>query len=267
MMGELMFSVRMKARMAGLTLLGAVFAVPGMANAGVVVKSSGPSASRYPVGQQVADNAKIVLRAGDKVTVLTDNGTSVLQGPGEFEVGAGATRTRSRFSSLSRRGASSRARTGAVRGAGEGGADSEGPQPAPTLWHVDLTSSGNICLYEFDRVRLWRPIATSPQNYKIMDQSTQASFDVTFVGTETMRAWDPEALPLQAGRSYTITGPLPVEGEASETPSTNTVSFVALSENYREQDDLAQALIDNGCTFQLGLLADELESFAEQTAR
>ena len=258
-----MFSDRMKARMAGLALLGAVFAVPSMASAGVVVKSTGPSASRYPVGQQVADNAKIVLRAGDRITVLTDDGTSVLQGPGEFEVGAGATRTRTRFSTLSRRGASSRARTGAVRG-GAGGDESDGPQAAPSLWFVNLNSSGNICLYDFDRVRLWRPVAANPQNYQITDQSTQSSLDVTFVGTETMRAWDPEALPLEAGRTYTITGPLPVEGEADAAPAINTVSFVALSEEYREQDQLAQALIDNGCTYQLGQLADALESYAEQ---
>lgn len=248
--------------MAGLALLGAVFAVPSMANAGVVVKSSGPSASRYPVGQQVADDSKIVLRAGDRITVLTDDGTSVLQGPGEFEVGAGATRTRTRFSTLSRRGASSRARTGAVRG-GVAGEESDGPQSAPSLWFVNLDSSGNICLYDFDRVRLWRPIAANPQNYQITDQSTRSSLDVTFVGTETMRAWDPEALPLEAGRTYTITGPLPVEGEVDAAPVTNTVSFVALSEEYREQDQLAQALIDNGCTYQLGQLADALESYAE----
>jgi hypothetical protein len=257
-----MFSDKMRARLAGLALIGAVFAVPGAASAGVVVKSSGPSAGQYPVGRQVSDTATISLRAGDKITVLTDNGTKVMQGPGDFVVGQGATRTRSRFSTLSRRGSSNRARTGAVRGAGRDDAP-EGPQPAPNLWFITLGASGNICLYDFDRVRVWREEANSPQNYTIVDQTSQTSMEVNFVETEPMRAWDPAALPLQPGRTYTVTGPLPVDGEASGTPLTSTISFVALTEDYPEQAALAQALIDKGCTFQLGQLADELEAFAE----
>lgn len=252
--------------MASLALVGAVFAVPGAASAGVVVKSSGPSAGTYPVGREVADTATITLRQGDKITVLTDNGTRVLQGPGDFKVGEGAVRTRARFSNLSRRG-SSRARTGAVRGAGDTAPAPEGPQAAPNLWFVDLTASGNVCLYEFDRVRVWRPLADAPQNYTIIDQSTQTSLDVTFIETEPMRAWDVEALPIMAGHTYTITGPLPVEGEASGTPMSTTVSFVALTEDYTQQDQLAQMLIDNGCTFQLARLADDLEAYAEENGK
>lgn len=262
-----MFSVSLKARLASLALVGAVFAVPGTASAGVVVKSSGPSAGTYPVGREVSDTATISLRAGDKITVLTDNGTRVLQGPGDFVVGEGAVRTRSRFSSLSRRGGSNRARTGAVRAATPSTEAPEGPQPAPNLWFVDLTASGNLCLYEFDRVRLWRPETVGPQKYTIIDQSTQTSLDVDFVETEQMRAWDLESLKLEAGRTYTITGPLPVEGEASGTPTSTSVTFVALSEDYVQQDQLAQALIDNGCTFQLARLADELEAFAEENGK
>lgn len=255
-----MFSVSFKARMASLALVGALFAIPGAASAGVVVKSSGPSAGTYPVGREVADTATISLRSGDKITVLTDNGTRVLQGPGDFKVGEGAVRTRSRFSNLSRRG-SSKARTGAVRGT-----KPEGPQPAPNLWFVDLTASGNVCLYDFDRVRVWRREAESPQNYTIIDQSTQSSLEVGFVGTEPMRAWDVEKLPLEAGHTYTITGPLPVEGEASGTPVSTTVTFVELTDDYEQQDQLAQALISNNCTFQLARLADDLEAYAETNA-
>lgn len=269
-----MFSDRMKARLAGLALASAVFAVPGVASAGVVVKSTGPSSETYPVGRQVSDSATITLRAGDKITVLTDSGTSVMQGPGTFRVGEGATRTRSRFSSLSRRSSVGRARTGAVRGASpsEGGA-TQAPTSPPNLWFVNLESSGNVCLYDLNRVRLWRPDASSPQSYTIQDTTTQTTLDVIFVGTETMRAWDPEALPLVAGRSYSITGPLPVEqedegtagesAEAAAAPTTIEVSFATLDGNFREQDQLAQALIDNGCTSQLTQLADELEAFAE----
>ena len=263
-----MFSDKMKARFAGLVLAGAALAAPGMASAGVVVKSSGPSAGQYPVGRQVADTATITLRNGDKITVLTDNGTSVLQGPGDFVVGQGATRTRSRFSSLSRRQASSSARTGAVRGAGTDAPPPppEGPQAPPNLWYVNLGTSGAICLYDLDRVRLWRSTAESAENYTFVDQTAQTSFEVNFLGSEPTRVWDTETVPLVAGRSYAITGPIASGGEASAAPTTQVVSFVLLSENYTAQDQLAQALIDNGCTTQLVQLADELEAYVDEGA-
>lgn len=275
MMGGLMSLDKFTARVAGLALAGAVFAAAATAHAGVVVRSSGPSASQYPVGKQVADTAKITLRAGDRITVLTDTGTSVLQGPGDFVVGEGATRTRSRFSNLTRRG-SGRVRTGAVRGAGDA-APPEGPQSAPSLWFVDLGASGTICLYELDRVRLWRPVANEPQNYSILDQTTQTTLDVTFVGTETMRAWDAEALPLVVGHTYSITGPLPVPSEEGESrdeasamttpPTTTSVTFAMLNEDYRDQTALAAALIERGCNSQLAQLTNELEETAAEVAR
>ena len=275
-----MFSDKIKARLTGLALIGAVFTVPGAASAGVVVKSSGPSAGEYPVGRQVNDSATITLQAGDKITVLTDSGTSVMQGPGNFRVGEGATRTRARFSNLSRRSAAGRARTGAVRGAptDAGSTPPEGPQSPPNLWYVDLEAQGTICLYDLDRVQFWRAIQGDPQTYRIQDQTTMGTLEVNFVTGEPFRSWDATVLPLVPGRNYTITGPFSVasseeagEGEEAPaapmtTPSTTVVTFAALGESYRQQDKLAEALISNGCTAQLGQLADELEAYAEANA-
>ncbi len=254
MMGELMFSVKMKSRLAGLVLVGAVMTIPAAVSAGVVVKSSGPSASDYPVGRQVQESASITLRAGDKITVLTDDGTRVMQGPGTFRVGEGASRTRARFSNLTRRRAAGRARTGAVRGVGGGAAP--GVVRSPNLWFVNVAASGTMCLYDLESVRLWRPDATRAQTFKIMDQATQSALDVSFVETETVRALDPEGIPLASGSEYTIT--------ASETgdaePTSVNVKFVMLTAEYEAPDQLAQALIENGCATQLGLLADTLEA-------
>lgn len=261
-----MFSDKFKARMAGLALAGAAAALmPAAASAGVVVKSSGPSSSTYPVGRQVADTATVTLKAGDRITVLTDSGTRVMQGPGTFRVGEGATRTQARFSNLTRRNAS-RARTGAVRGSGPAVARS------PNLWFVNVAAAGNICLYDLETVRLWRPVASDAQTFTIMDQTSQTTLDVNFVETESVRALDTEGLPLSNGASYTIT-PMPTpsgeeeasgEGEASEetptAPTSVNVTFVALSEIPDAPDQLAQTLIANGCTTQLALLADTLEA-------
>ena len=52
------------------------------AQAGVVVKSSGPSAETYPVGKKLDDAASVTLRTGDSITVLTGSGTRVISGPG-----------------------------------------------------------------------------------------------------------------------------------------------------------------------------------------
>jgi len=254
MMGELMFSDKMKARLMGLALVGAVFAVPGAASAGVVVKSSGPSAGDYPVGRQVADDASITLRAGDKITVLTDGGTRVMQGPGTFRVGEGATRTRARFSNLTRRRAARRVRTGAVRSGATGA-----PARSPNLWFVNVAAAGNVCLYDLAAVRLWRPEATEAQTYQIRDAGSQGALDVAFVESEAVRALDPNGLAITDGGNYTITTPASGESAASSV----NVTFVTLGEEFETPDALAQALFDNGCTTQLSLLADTLEASAQ----
>ncbi|EAQ27649.1 hypothetical protein NAP1_08652 [Erythrobacter sp. NAP1] len=264
-----MFSDKFKARLAGLALAGAVLSVPGVASAGVVVKSSGPSAGSYPVGRQVADSATITLRAGDKITVLTDDGTKVMQGPGTFRVGEGATRQRARFSNLTRRNASSRSRTGAVRSAGEG------KPRRPNLWLVDVTSEGTTCLYDFERVRLWRPTAGDAATYTVTNATSANSLDVTFAGTEAIRALDPAGLTLSSGASFTISGPTspmmeggdamaedPAAGQ--QAASTINVSFALMPQDARTGIQVAQALAERGCTTQLALLGDVAEAEASR---
>ena len=247
-----MFSDKLKTRIAGLALAGAALAfTPSAVSAGVVVKSTGPSSSTYPVGRQIADSATITLRSGDRITVLTERGTRVMAGPGTFRVGEGATRTRRRFSDLTQRGNSRRVRTGAVRGAGDGA-----PQTPPKLWDVDVAVEGTICLNDLSSVRMWRADQTSAQTFTITDQSSQASLAVPFVGTEPFRSLDPEGLAITNGGQYTITTPA---SEGAE-PSSVSVTFVLLDGDYPTEAALAQGLFASGCTVQLERLADELEA-------
>jgi len=251
-----MFSVRLKASLAAVALAGVAFAIPTAVEAGVVVKSSGPSSSDYPVGQQIDDDASITLRAGDRITVLTDDGTRAMQGPGQFRVGEGATRTRARFSNLTRSRAARRVRTGAVRGA-EGGEARN-----PNLWFVNIAAPGNVCLLDLEAIRLWRPDAEFAETYSIVDQSNDRSLDVAFVETEAVRALDPEAIAITEGAEYSILAPAG-EGENGERPSVN-VRFLTLDEDgdYSRPTRLAAALYEKGCTTQLALLADTLETAA-----
>src|SRR5262245_8803700 len=87
-------------------------AVPGAALAGGVVSASGPSAGNFPVGKRIGDTERIVLRAGDTLTVLDGKGTRVLRGAGNYTLSqqAGPSR-RSTFAVLTEQRSAARVRT------------------------------------------------------------------------------------------------------------------------------------------------------------
>jgi hypothetical protein len=173
----------MKRVIAALALGGAALALPVEAMAGVVVKSTGPSSTRYPVGTKLDDDASIALKEGDVVTVLTAEGTRVIKGAGTFRVGDRPQVASDRFASLTRKRAATRVRTGAVRGDGDGVATN------PSLWYVDITRSGTICLYDLATVRLWRPGTEGTATYKIAAHGKgAAAAEVTFDDTVTVAA-------------------------------------------------------------------------------
>lgn len=239
-----MFSANSKARLAALTLAGAAFAIPAAALAGVVVKSTGPSASQFPVGKKVDDDATITLKDGDQITILTSRGTKVMRGAGTFKVGERPKATSARFAALTRTRAANRVRTGAIR-SGETG---EGPTN-PNLWYVDVTQAGTICLHDLDEVRLWRPQTDAIATYAIANPSSETSVDVTFDTSEAVAPLDPEKMTLAAGQTYKISDP---DKNGVE------VTFALLDQEYDQADQLAEALIAAGCTSQVSLLADRL---------
>jgi hypothetical protein len=247
-----MFSDRIAGRLMGLALAGAALALPVAAMAGVVVKSTGPSASKFPVGTKLDDNATITLKGGDVVTVLTAEGTRVIKGAGTFKVGERPQVAADRFASLTRKRAATRVRTGAVRDV------NEAPPTNPSLWYADVTRSGTICLYDLATVRLWRPGTGGISTYRIADQAGSASAEVTFDDLYDVGTVDPARLAVTEGGSYMISAP--------DGTVTATVTFVSLGEDYAAPDALAEALIAKGCTVQLEALATSLEASAEESA-
>lgn len=244
-----MFSDRIKRRCAALALGAAALALPVAAMGGVVVKSTGPSARQYPVGTKLDDNASIKLEAGDVVTVLTSGGTRVIKGAGTFRVGDRPQVAADRFASLTRKRAATRVRTGAVRG------DSDEVVSNPSLWYVDVTRSGRICLYDLATVRLWRPGTQGTSTYRIASADGPMQAEVTFDDTVTVAALDPARLPISETGHYLITAP---DGTASAH-----ISFALLADDITAPDALASALIAKGCTVQLEVLAASLEASAE----
>lgn len=244
-----MFSDRLTARLGALALAGAALALPVAAMAGVVVKSTGPSSTKYPVGTKVDDNASITLQAGDVVTVLTADGTRVIKGAGTFRVGDRPQVAADRFASLTRKRAATRVRTGAVRG------ETDENPTNPSLWYVDVTRSGTICLYDLATVRLWRPGTEGTSTWTIADHAGTAQAEVTFDDTVTVAALDPARLPVTEDGHYMITGP--------DGATAAHINFVLLAEDYEAPDALAEALIAKGCSVQLEALAASLEASAE----
>lgn len=217
---------------------------PTSAAAGVVVSASGPSATSYPVGRKIADDERIVLRAGDTLTVLDGNGTRVLRGAGTHSIGgaAGAGNKRNTFAVLTERRSAQRVRTGAVR-AGDG----DTPVHAPNLWYIDVDRPGTMCLAETDRVRLWRRNSDGEATYVVSAPEGGKSHTVEFAAGEVLAPWDTGALPLTAGPAYRIA--------SAGAAGSSEVSFVVLTEVAREPQALAEQLIANGCMAQLDVLA------------
>ncbi|HEX8240315.1 MAG TPA: hypothetical protein VF574_11305 [Allosphingosinicella sp.] len=205
----------------------ALLAAPAAAMATpLVVRSAGPSAKSYPPGRAVGENVPVVLKAGDVVTVLAPSGARTLRGPGTFKVAGGGTapafNTRSRFSAM------------------------RGPEvpPAPGLWDVDVSRSGNVCLADAKQVVLWRPAGGSDATLQVIP-AAGAGQPVAWAAGRLVQRW-PQQLPIADGAEYSL------KWAGSDAPT--RLKFKTLAAVGDDPTVLAKALIDNGCQAQLDLL-------------
>lgn len=221
------------------------FAGTGIAaHAGVVVKSSGPSASQYPPGKKLPDGTQITLRDGDSVTILTSTtGTQVLSGAGNHRVGKRGVSRRSTFATLTKERASRRGRLGTSR---SGGGATDATVRSPNLWYVDVTQSGTVCVANPAAVRLWRPGTVGDSTYVVASSSSADHVHVAFEDGYMDTGWDLDRLPLSDGMTYLITGP--------DGASSSEITFAMLDAAGDEAEGLAEQLIEKGCTQQLDLL-------------
>lgn len=192
----------------------------------VVVKSLGPSAKAYPPGKTLPPSAKITLQGGDVVTVLGPNSAQTLRGPGNFDAGqislASAAGQRGRF--------------GALRAAEVA--------HNPSLWDIDATQSGKVCVTDASKLQLWRPDSDAAASVQIRSSDGQAQ-KLSWAAGKALAAW-PAALPVKSGAQYQIDW-----GDAGDKSS---VDVVTLGSVPSDLVSTAQALIENGCQNQLDLL-------------
>lgn len=232
-----------RAALGGITAA-ALLAVPASAMAGIVVASSGPSARTYPPGTKLPDDAKITLKASDRVTILDKRGTRVLSGAGTHTVGSstGPSRT-STFVALTTQRSASRVRTGAVRGSGP-----DGKPLRPNLWYVDVTSTGPVCVIDPAGVRAWRPENKGNATYAVKPASGGAASRLSFDDGSMVAPWSGGA-PVTDGSSYLIS--------AAGTAGVK-VTFKLLPPQDYAPEDLAELLLAKGCEGQMTLLAQSL---------
>lgn len=203
----------------------AMLAAPLLATP-LVVRSLGPSAKAYPPGRAVGENSPLVLKAGDVVTVLAPSGARTLRGPGTFKVAGGGTAPAF----------NPRARFGAMRGP-------ESP-PAPGLFDVDVSRSGNVCLADSKQVLLWRPSSLADATLELVP-AAGAGQQLPWAAGSLMQRW-PQQLPIADGAEYSV--------KFADEAQARRLKFKTLAAVGDDPTALAAALIENGCDAQLELL-------------
>ena len=204
----------------------------------LVVRSSGPSARSYPPARRLPENARIALKAGDQLMLLDARGTRLLRGPGTFSASGSAG---PQIASAQPVQTDRRARIGAVRGV-EGG-----ELRPPSLWQVDMTRSGNVCVADPAAIALWRKDAGAALPVTITRVSDGRSRRVAFEAGAASARW-PADLPLADGAGYRLAW-------AGRTRPT-TLTFRTLAARPAGLQDMAATLIRNDCAAQLDLLVE-----------
>ena len=194
----------------------------------VVVKSLGPSAKAYPPGKTLPETAKITLQGGDVLTVLGPNSAKTLRGPGNFDA-----KSVTLASAAAKRG-----RFGALRAA-------EVAQN-PSIWDVDATQSGKMCVSDAKVPQLWRPDSEGAATVKIRSADGKSQ-DLSWAAGKALAAW-PSALPITSGAEFQVEWP--------ESGEKSSINFVKVSAPPADLVGAAQVLIENGCQNQLDLLVE-----------
>lgn len=224
-------------------------AITGAAAAqSMVVRSTGPSASKYPTGTRLKDSDKITLIAGDRVVVMQSGKTRTISGPGSFNASGPVSASQNTSTAVTRmlaKGPTMRSRGGFSRGT-----DSSAvlEARAPNLWLLDYREGGNFCVADAAGLLLWRPDMDSDELLRI-EQGGRAD-TIAFVSGANYRKWPSETLPLQFDVDYKLSG--------GGLPAPVTVRFAALPAMPEGPEASMEALISKNCAPQVDRLVAAL---------
>ena len=214
----------------------------------IVIRSSGPSAKAYPVGKSLSDGQRVALKAGDTLVLLDAKGTRTLSGVGNFDIASTArgAAAPSAFAALIGNSGTRQVRTGAVRGS------NIGPARVASLWYIDTSKSGAVCLKDTTRATLWRADMASPVVMTLTHEGK--SVPLAFSTGQAVKTWPVAEIPLITGGEYRISGP----GLAAPT-TFRVLAFTSISD---APDEVARGLIGKGCSAQLDALAEAGKTMA-----
>ncbi len=236
--------------------LSGLLAVCAMAMSGaalaqaVVVRSTGPSSTAYPQGKKLAANAKVTLKAGDRITVLDKAGTRVLAGPGSFTLDstlARDTTTVSRVSNVLASGAAPRTRTGAVRGAVSAPRPTSSAVGPDSVWYIDVSKGGAYCLSDPASAVLWRPNREQEATARLAAVAGGKAAEITWRKGNPLKLWPVEQLPITDGGNYTFADPL---------GPNRTFTLHLVGTPPADEVAVASLFADKGCTAQLDVFAN-----------
>jgi hypothetical protein len=222
--------------------VGALIAASSSMAGTIVIRASGPSAKAFPVGKTLAEGQRVALKTGDTLVLLDPKGTRTLTGAGNFEVGTAANGAQapSAFKALIANAGTRQVRTGAVRGA------NAGPVRVASLWYVDTSKGGTVCLKDPLQANLWRADMSQPVTVTL--SSAGVTVQLTFGVGQAVKPWPIADMPLKMNTEYRISA----AGMASPT----VIRFVPFTQTSAAPDDVAKALIEQGCSAQLEALVE-----------
>jgi hypothetical protein len=212
--------------------IAAPLALAGIAEASVlVVRSSGPTAKNYRPGKTLPDDAKVALALGDVLVVLAQDSARTLRGPGTFSLSEPRSSMRPAVNPVRRGRFSSLRNAGIV------------PR-SPTLWHVDVSQDGRVCIADPADVQLWRPDPSKAVTLSITGPAGDSGNAQWAAGQATLD-W-PAGVPVRSGGEYQLDW----QGKGKPT----RVTFATLPSVPTDVTGVAQALISANCSSQLELL-------------
>ncbi|OHD05293.1 hypothetical protein [Sphingopyxis sp. RIFCSPHIGHO2_12_FULL_65_19] len=238
-------------RRLGFTAAAAMMAVAVVGTAAaqsMVVRSTGPSAAKYPTGAKLKAADKLTLVAGDKVVLMQAGKTRTLSGPGTFGATGTVQASQSLGTNVTRmlaKGPTTRSRGGFSRGPND-------PIPAdaraPNLWLLDYREAGTFCVADPATLMLWRPNMEGDTALEIESAGRKAT--VAIVDGANFRKWPTDTLPVQYGTDYRLSG----GGLAQPV----TVRFTPVENAPDTVEASIDMLMTKGCSPQLNRLVDTM---------
>ncbi len=229
-------------------VIAAIACVGTAAAQSMVVRSTGPSASKYPAGAKLKSADKLTLVTGDKVVLMQAGKTRTLSGPGTFGATGTVQASQSLGGNVTRmlaKGPTMRSRGGFSRGPGD---ETPANVRAPNLWLLDYREAGTFCVLDPAVLMLWRPNMEGDTALEIESAGKKAT--VAIVDGANFRKWPTDVLPVQYGTDYRLSG----GGLAKPV----TVRFAAIENAPDTVEGSVDMLMAKGCSPQLNRLVDTM---------